>query len=84
MHDTPEIYDTVMLPEAKQDMREIAVYITRQFSAPDTALELTNDIQGTVDLLRENPYRILPVPEQPWHDKGVRRTLVQIVGLVLL
>lgn len=77
MPDTVETYDTVILPEAKDDMREIALYITRQFSAPDTALELIDDIQDTVNSLRENPYRILPVPEQPWHDRGVRRTLVK-------
>lgn len=77
MPDTVEKYDTVILPEAEKDIRGIALYITRQFSAPDTALELINDIQDTVNSLRENPYRILPVPEQPWHDRGVRRTLVK-------
>ena len=76
MPDTVETYDTVILPEAKDDMREIALYITRQFSAPDTALELIDDIQDTVQF-SENPYRVFPFYEQPWHDRGVRRTLVK-------
>ena len=72
-----EVYKIIILPEAQKDMRSIALYIAREFAAPETALNLEDEFQKEINSLAEMPKRIKLVDEQPWRDAGIRKTRVK-------
>ena len=72
-----ELYRVIVTPEAQKDIRNIVLYIARELGAPQTALHLEQSLRVEINSLAKMPKRIKTVDEQPWKDKGIRRTLVK-------
>ena len=49
-------YKLSYLPVAKQDITSIVTYIAEKLDAPKAAIELLDDIEKTVEKLRDFPY----------------------------
>ena len=72
-----EPYQVIILPEAQQDMRSIVLYIARQLSAPQAALNLNSSFQKEIALLSHMPKRFQTIQEQPWGNAGIRKFRVK-------
>lgn len=72
-----EIYQVIILPEAQQDMQSIVLYIARQLSAPEAALNLKSAFQKEIALLSHMPKRFQTIQEQPWGNAGIRKFRVK-------
>ena len=72
-----ERYQTIILPEAQQDIRAIVLYIAQELAAPQAALNLEEAFRLEIESLEEMPKRIKTVDEHPWKEEGIRRTRVK-------
>ena len=72
-----EKYRIVILPEAQRDIREIVDYIAGELAAPQAARRLVSAFEQEVRSLALMPKRVRLVDEQPWRDRGIRRTRVK-------
>ena len=72
-----DVYKIIILPEAQKDIRSIVLYIAKELAAPQAALKLENDFEEGIKSLSKMPKRIRTVDEQPWKDKGIRKTRVK-------
>lgn len=72
-----EKYQTIILPEAQKDIRDIVLYIARELVAPQAALNLQDEFQREINSLANMPKRIKTVDEQPWKDAGIRKMRVR-------
>ena len=72
-----EKYQTIILPEAQKDIRDIVQYIARELAAPQAALNLQDEFQREINSLANMPKRIKTVDEQPWKDAGIRKMRVR-------
>lgn len=72
-----ESYQVIILREAQQDIRNITLYIARQLSAPQAALNLYNAFQKEIALLSHMPKRFQTIQEQPWGNAGIRKIRVK-------
>ena len=70
-------YKLIILPKAQQDIRSIILYIASELAAPQSALNLQDEIAKEIKTLTENPKRIKNVDEQPWKDAGIRKLRVK-------
>ena len=72
-----EKYQTIILPEAQQDIRNIVLYIAEELAAPQAAINLSEEFEKEIKSLELMPKRIKTVNEQPWKDAGIRKTRVK-------
>ncbi len=72
-----DIYRVIILPEAQQDIRSIVLYIARELTAPQAALNLQEAFEKEIKSLSKMPKRIKTVDEQPWKDADIRKTRVR-------
>ena len=68
-------YDIIITPDAEIDLCEIKDYITNEFFSPDTALTYTNEIKAEITKLEYLAPSIAPVPDEPFHSKGIRKII---------
>ncbi|MEL7568657.1 MAG: type II toxin-antitoxin system RelE/ParE family toxin [Dehalobacterium sp.] len=50
------MYEITYLPVARQDVKDILLYISDQLKAPKVAMDLLDDLNRSISLLREFPY----------------------------
>ena len=72
-----DLYKLIILPEAQQDIRNIVLYIARELSAPQAALNLQAEFEKEITALAKMPKRIRTIEEQPWKDAGIRKIRVK-------
>lgn len=70
-------YKLIILPEAQRDIRDIVIYIARELTAPQAALNLQDEFEKAIKSLSDRPKRIKTVNEQPWKDVGIRKIRVK-------
>ena len=59
--------------EAKEDLRNIFMYIAYELGARDTAERQVNRIRDAIKKLEKFPKRNPSVPYEPWASLGMRR-----------
>jgi len=50
------MYEITYLPVARQDIENIILYISDQLKAPKAAIDLVDEFERSISLLREFPY----------------------------
>jgi len=50
------MYEIIYLPVAKQDIENIILYISDKLKAPKAAIDLLDELERSISLLREFPY----------------------------
>ena len=69
-------YAVVYAPQAFEDLRDIASYLTFTLHAPDTAKRLTGRIRKQIRELGHLPARHPAVEWEPWHSMNLRHVSV--------
>lgn len=70
-------YEIIMTPDATTDLAELRNYIADVLLVPDIALAYIRTIRTEISKLANMPQRIAPVPEEPWHARGIRKIIVK-------
>lgn len=68
-------YRVIITPDAADDIFRLKSYIAVTLQAPETALKYIRGIRGEIEKLDTFPAAIAPVPDEPWHSRGVRRII---------
>lgn len=63
--------------QAEKSLETIVKYISQDLMNPSAAIDLLQLIDKETESLSNMPERIRLTPEQPWHDKGIRRKRVK-------
>ncbi|MFC2661562.1 MAG: type II toxin-antitoxin system RelE/ParE family toxin [Eubacterium sp.] len=70
-------YRVVVTEHAVSAMEEIRNYISDVLMNPGAAIEHMKLFVTEIQRLSDNPGRLKPIDEQPWHDIGVRKIRVK-------
>lgn len=70
-----ERYNVIITPDAATDLTQIKNYIAYTLQAPQTALKYIRGLQQEIEKLESFPAAIAPVPDEPWHSRGIRRII---------
>ena len=70
-----ELYSIIITPDAATDLLQIRDYIAYTLQAPETALKYIRGIRKEIEKLDSFPAATAPVPDEPWHSRGVRRVI---------
>ena len=70
-------YHVKVTSQAKEQIREIAYYISNELKAPGAALHLLNTLEDSFTSLSRFPQRVALISEEPWHTKGIHRLPVK-------
>ena len=70
-------YEIIITPDAAADLTELRDYIAHVLLAPDTALAYIRSIRKEVESLSAMPGRNRPVEDEPWHSRGIRKTMTK-------
>jgi toxin ParE1/3/4 len=70
-------YEIIMTPDAISDLTELRNYIVGVLHAPGTARQYVRAIREEIATLDTMPARIAPVPDEPWHSRGIRKMIVK-------
>jgi toxin ParE1/3/4 len=70
-------YEIIMTPDAISDLTELRNYIVGVLHAPETAGKYVRAIREEIATLDTMPARIAPVPDEPWHSRGIRKMIVK-------
>jgi len=62
---------------AKQDFRDIKIYITNELQEPVTAIKITNAILDAIDTLVQMPDRVALVKDKRLATQGIRPLYVK-------
>ena len=68
-------YNVIITPDAAADLSQIKSYIAYTLQAPDTALKYIRGLRQEIEKLESFPGAIAPVPDEPWHSRGIRRII---------
>ena len=68
-------YKVIITPDAATDLTQIKSYIAYTLQAPDTALKYICGLRREIEKLELFPAAIAPVPDEPWHSRGIRRII---------
>ena len=68
-------YEIIMTSDATADIVELKDYIANVLLVPETALNYIRSIRREISTLQEMPGRIKPVDDEPWHSRGVRKSI---------
>lgn len=71
-----DLYKTIILPEAQQDIRGIILYIAEELFSPMAAFDLQKEFQETIASLAYMPERVKPIDDEHWGSWGVRKIRV--------
>ena len=67
-------YKVRITAQAAEHLRGIREYIVREFKAPKTAKNMIRSLRKEMASLSKMPTRVKTIEEQPWGDKGIRKT----------
>lgn len=70
-------YRVIVLPQAQRDIRNIVLYIAKELSSPQAALNFLSAFEQAVISLAHMPSRHKTIEEKPWGDEGVRKVRVK-------
>ena len=70
-----ESYKIIVTPDAEDDLFDLRNYITGVLLARDTAVSYIRTIRKEIASLSTMPTRYKPVDEEPWHSRGIRKTI---------
>lgn len=70
-----ERYKVIITPDAATDLTQIKNYIAYTLQVPDTALKYICGLRQEIEKLELFPAAIAPVPDEPWHSRGIRRII---------
>ena len=68
-------YKIILTPDAEEDLVELRNYIADVLLARDTARNYIRTIRKEIGSLSELPARYMPVDDEPWHSRGIRRIM---------
>ncbi len=68
-------YKIIITPDAEEDLVELRNYIADVLLARDTARNYIRTIRKEIGSLSELPARYMPVDDEPWHSRGIRRIM---------
>ena len=68
-------YKIILTPDAEEDLFELRNYIADVLLARDTARNYIRTIRKEIGSLSELPARYMPVDDEPWHSRGIRRIM---------
>ncbi len=66
-------YEVIMTPDATADLVELRGYIADVLLVPETALSYIRFMRREIAKLKYMAASIAPVPDEPWHSRGIRR-----------
>lgn len=66
-------YRAIVTDHAINSMRKIRDYISSELLNPEAALSHLQLFQKEINKLSDNPGKLKPIDDQPWHDEGVRK-----------
>lgn len=69
-------YDVKITDYALEQMQETVNYITHRLASPDTARKWLDNMKKRIASLSQIPTRIKLVDEEPWHNEGVHKMIV--------
>ena len=70
-----EHYNVIITPDAAVDLSQLKSYIAYTLQAPETALKYIHGLRQEIEKLESFPGAIAPVPDEPWHSRGIRRII---------
>ena len=70
-------YRIIITPDAICDLTELRDYIADVLLAPETALAYIQTIRREIGGLARMPARNRLMDDEPWHSRGVRKTMVK-------
>lgn len=68
-------YKVIITLDAATDLTQIKSYIAYTLQAPETALKYIRGLRKEIEKLELFPAAIAPVPDEPWHSRGIRRII---------
>lgn len=71
------MYTYQLMPAAIRDLQEIADYIAQQLYAPESAVELLNEIESAISAACAFPRSLPPVNDKLLRIKGYRKIIVK-------
>ena len=72
-----EEYEIIITPDAEADLIELKNYITDVLLSRETAKNYIQALRKEIESLAHMPARYKTLDDEPWHTKGIRRTLVK-------
>ena len=72
-----DAYEIIITPDAEADLFEIRDYIGYTLSVPDVALNYIRAIRSEIQKLTYMASSIVPVKQEPWHSRGVRKIIAK-------
>lgn len=70
-------YEVKVTRQALEQMQEITHYIAHELCVLDTAYNLLDEMEDTINSLANMPRKMSLVDEEPWRTEGVRKALVK-------
>ena len=70
-----ERYNVIITPDAAVDLSQLKSYIAYTLQAPETALKYIRGLRQEIEKLDSFPGAVAPVPDEPWHSRGIRRII---------
>ena len=70
-----ERYNVIITPDAAMDLSQLKSYIAYTLQAPETALKYIRGLRQEIEKLDSFPGAVAPVPDEPWHSRGIRRII---------
>ena len=68
-------YHIVITPDAEADLQILRSHMIHTLSASDPTVKFLHTIKDAILSLQFMPERCAPVPQEPWHTRGVRRLI---------
>lgn len=70
-----ERYNVIITHDAAVDLSQLKSYIAYTLQAPETALKYIRGLRQEIEKLDSFPGSVAPVPDEPWHSRGIRRII---------
>lgn len=70
-------YKVIVTPDAEADLAEIRDYIAYTLMVPETAKDYLEDLKTEIKNLAHIGNSIAPVPDEPWHSRGLRKVIAK-------
>lgn len=70
-------YEVIMTPDAVADLTELRDYIADTLLVPEIALRYVRSIRETIKKLEYMAASVAPLPDEPWHSRGIRKINAQ-------
>ena len=67
-----EHYNVIITPDAAVDLSQLKSYIAYTL---ETALKYIRGLRQEIEKLDSFPCAVAPVPDEPWHSRGIRRII---------